>query len=180
MENECFRTGATIKEDFRILVKCEVEMQLPKDIPLIMPFYQKMGDAAIRWSREQLGEKTRKEYASLPDLWAKARFLPVYFRLQGAPAFEDADHLVMVCHSVLSQGNERLIRRSAQVWNKREGTVLSDRLVLRRFCKGKCKKPRGFHADGCYPCGGEMIFFRNPTAKAPFSEQKIKFFQSII
>ena len=180
MRNESFRTGITIKKDFRILVKCEVEMQVPKEVPLVLPFYQKMGDAAIRWSQEILGEKTRKEYASLPDLWAKARFLPVRFRLQGAPVFEDADHLVMVCQSVLLQGNERLVRRSAQVWNKWEGTVLPERQVLRHFCRGKCKKPKGFRADGCYPCGEEMIFFRNPTAKMTFLEQKIRIFAPIM
>lgn len=174
MQTEILRENAVVREDYRILARCEVEIEVPEGHANFALFYQKTAEAAVRWGKEFLGEKAKKEYALLPDVWAKARFLPYRFSLRGKIVFEDPEILVTVCQSVLSHGGERQARRSAQVWNKREGTILPNRLVLRCFGGKKTAKPKGFRVEGCYPVGGEMIFFHNPTAKTQFAEKKIK------
>ena len=174
MQTEIFRTAAVVRGDYRVLARCEVEIEVPEGHANFALFYQKTAEAAVRWCREVLGERIKKEYALLPDVWAKARFLPYRFSLRGKIVFEDPEIFVMVCRSVFSRGSERQARRSAQVWNKREGTILPNRLVLRRFGGKKTAKPKGFRVEGCYPVGGEMVFFRNPTAKTVSAEKKIK------
>ena len=174
MQTEIFRTAAVVRGDYRVLARCEVEIEVPEGHSNFALFYQKTAEAAVRWCREVLGERIKKEYALLPDVWAKARFLPYRFHLHGKTVYEDSEILVTVCQSVLSHGGERRVRRSAQVWNKREGTILPNRLVLRRFGGKKTAKPKGFRVEGCYPVDGEMVFFRNPTAKTVSAEKKIK------
>lgn len=174
MPNDICRADFVVREDYRVLARCEVEIEVPEGHPNIALFYQKTAGAAVRWSEEVLAKKVKNEYALLPDVWAKARFLPYRFSLRGKIVFEDPEIFVMVCRSVFSRGSERQARRSAQVWNKREGTILPNRLVLRRFGGKKTAKPKGFRVEGCYPVGGEMVFFRNPTAKNVSAEKKIK------
>lgn len=174
MQIETCRAGAVVKADYCALVRCEVEFEVPEGYPKILLFYQKAAAAAVRWSEEILGEKAQKEYKLLPDLWAKARFLPYRFRLRGKPIFEDSGHFAVVCESVLLRGSERSVRRAAQVWEKREQTILPGRETLRRFGGKKAGIPKGFRADGWYPANGELVFFRNPDSKSPFSEKKIK------
>jgi len=174
MQTEIFRTAAVVRGDYRVLARCEVEIEVPEGHSNFALFYQKTAEAAVRWCREVLGERVKKEYALLPDVWAKARFLPYRFSLRGKIVFEDPEIFVIVCRSVFSRGSERQARRSAQVWNKREGTILPNRLVLRRFGGKKTAKPKGFRVEGCYPVGGEMVLFRNPTAKNVSAEKKIK------
>ena len=171
---ESCRAYVIVKEDGRVLVRCDAEIRIPEGYPIALSFYQKAAETATRWGEEVLGEQAKKEYAALPDFWAKARFLPLRFRLRGEPVYEDEKYFAIVCDSVLLQGNERQVRRSAQVWNKREQTILPKRQILRLFGAGKQPLPKGFREDGCYPVPGEMVFFRNPDAKKQFIEQKIK------
>ncbi|MBE6530148.1 MAG: hypothetical protein E7680_06100 [Ruminococcaceae bacterium] len=173
MELECFRTGTVVKEDYRILAKCEIEFQIPKEYTKVGIFYQKMAEAGIRWSEEILFENAKKEYSELPDLWSKSRFLPYRFRLCGGPIYENTDYFAVVCESTLSHGNERTVRRSAQVWNSREQTILPNNLTLRLFGKQKITRKKGFRPDGCYFLNGNLILFRNPDSKTPFMEHKI-------
>ncbi len=175
METECLRAGAVIREDYRILVKCEVEIRAPKEYAKALLFYQKMASAAVNFGRDFLGEQGKKEYAVLPDLWAKARFLPYRFRLYGEPVFEDSECFAIVCNATFLHGGEREIRRTAQVWSKRDQTILPNRQVLRRFCGRKLPKTKGFRADGCYPENGEVVLFRNSESQTPFTERKILF-----
>ncbi len=174
MPSEICRADFVVREDYRVLARCEVEIEVPEGHPNIALFYQKTAGAAVRWSEEVLAKKVKNEYALLPDVWAKARFLPYRFCLRGKTVFEDLEYVAVVCQAVLSHGNEREVRRAAQVWSKREGTLLPSRLVKRLFGGKKMSLPKGFRADGCYPTNGEMIFFRNPTAKEPFLEKKAK------
>lgn len=174
MQTEPCRAGTIVKADYCALVRCEAEFEVPEGYPNVLLFYQKAAAAAVRWSEEILGEKAKKEYELLPDLWAKARFLPYRFRLRGKPIFEDPGHFALLCESALLRGSERSVRRSAQVWGKREQTILPGREILRRFGCKKTTIPKEFRADGWYPENGELVFFRNPDFKSPFSEKKIK------
>ncbi len=177
METECCRAGTIVKEDFRVLVRCAVEIQVPQENPAALSFYQKTAEAAVRWCMEVLGERAKREYAVLSDLWAKARFLPYRYALQGKVVFEDAAYFALVCESTFSHGNERRIRHAAQVWNKREGSVLPLRQVLRLFGGQKIPKEKGFRPDGAYPENGKLILFQNANSKLPFAERELQIFE---
>lgn len=176
MELECCRAGAAIREDYRVLANCEVEIQIPKVYPKVLLFYQKMAAAAVRWSEERLFEMVKKEYLALPDLWAKSAFLPYRFRLHGDVVFENAACFALVCESTLLHGNERRLRRAAQVWDKREESILPLRQILRSFGGRKIPKQKEFRATGGYPENGNLILFRNADSTSPFAERKIQLF----
>ena len=177
MEIQTVRLGGVVKVEHRVLVRYEAAVRLPDGFPKVLLFYRKTAEAVIRWSEEILGARAKKEYGALHDFWAQARFLPYRFFLQGEPVYEDETYFAIVCNSVFTQGNERQVRRCAQVWNKREQTILPPALVWRFFGKGKPPRQKGFRADGCYPTPGEMVFFQNPDSKTPFIERKIKIFE---
>ena len=49
MPSEICRADFVVREDYRVLARCEVEIEVPEGHPNIALFYQKTAGAAVRW-----------------------------------------------------------------------------------------------------------------------------------
>ncbi len=173
-ERECLRR--VVSEGYRILLRAEAELDLPKDFGTVADYYRRMGEACMEWVTAAEGERILAEYRAIQDTVERARFKTAWYQLSCRCVWEDGGHAAWVGESVLylpSQGP--VLRKTAQVWNLNEQTVLPKGQVL-RLCRPTAKQGRPpFRADGVYPCGQELIFFRNATPKDSFAEFRIPY-----
>ena len=175
METEKCRAQAIVREDYRTLVHADAEIEIPSGMEKVTAFYRSVVRAAVRWAEEAEGKRAREAYAAINDIWEKSRFVPAVMRLRGTCHLIDEVHFAVVCEAVLTRGSERETRCAAQVWNRVEETLLPMREILRRWL-GQTRQPKlGYHADGCYPINGEVVFFRNPRGTDPFQSTRGRF-----
>lgn len=174
METESYAAHSVVKEDYHILAKCDVSIELPKGVQKAVFFYREMAKAMIRWNEEVMGEQAKKEYGELTDFWQKARFLPFRTTLTGRAFPLDEAHFLILCNSAFTHGNEKELRRSAQVWNRERETILPMRQVMGKWYGKHVPTPKGFLTDGCYPENGKFVLFCNPKQGKPFLERRME------
>lgn len=176
MEIETCAAHCVVREDYRTLVRADVRIEVPAGNDKIRIFYAAMARTAARWAEETGGEQAKAAYRALPDIWEKSRFQPWIMQVRGQCRRIDECHTAVVVECLFQNGVDRETRRTAQVWNLKEGSVLSEREILRRWTGSGRRPAIGYRADGCYPTDeGEMIFFRNPQKGEPFRETRGKF-----
>ena len=176
MELEVFRAQTLIREGYCPLARCNISIEFPKGLETVGNFYRKMADAILFWVENERGPRLKKEYSSLTDIWGKSRFLPDRLTLAGKACLLDENHFSVVCETAFSHAGQKEIRRSAQVWNLQEQTLLPMRQIIGKWAWEKQTFKGIVGADGCYPEGGKLVFFWNPTAKHKYEEKKIHFF----
>ena len=165
-----------VRESYRILLRAEAELALPSRYEIIADYYRRMGEACLEWVCAAEGERILSAYRSIEDTAERARFPMARYRMVCKCVWEHGVHAAWVGESVLYPPAKAPIRRkTAQVWNLDEQTVLP-RGELLRLCKPLQKQSRPpFRADGVYPDGGDLVFFRNASPRNDFSEFRIPY-----
>ncbi len=173
MERENIRR--VVREGYRILLRAQAELELPEDYETIADYYRRMGEACLEWVTAAEGERILAEYNAIEDTVERARYQTAWYRLCCRCVWERDGHAAWVGESILHLPNGPIVRKTAQVWNLKEQTVLPKGQIL-KLCKPLPKQSRPpFRADGVYPEGTELIFFRNATTKTSFSEFRISY-----
>lgn len=164
--------GATV-EGYRVLLRAEADLLLPRDYPKIHAFYLALAEKCIAWATEVSGERVRQSYLKTESNVEKARFRTYRYSFRMRYPKSDEGHAVILCESQLSGLDGRnAYRRLSHVWYLSEETVLPHRQILRLYAYGKRGIGCGFRADGIYPEEGELVFFKNATEKTDFMEKR--------
>jgi len=164
--------GSTV-EGYRILLRAEAELLLPREYGRIGGFYLSLAEKCISWVTEVSGERLRARYAELPTTLEKARFRTCSYRFRMRWIEADARHSVILCESDLNGMEESAsYRRLAHVWYLPEETILPHSQILRLYAPQKPIRAIGFRPDGIYPEDGALVFFKNATPREKFMEKK--------
>ena len=165
-----------VRESYRILLRAEADLALPRGLDVIADYYRRMAEACLEWVCAAEGEQILAAYRAIEDTAERARFPMARYRMACKCVWEQGAHAAWVGESVLHLPAKAPIRRkTAQVWNLDEQTVLP-RGELLRLCKPSQKQSRPpFRADGVYPEGADLVFFRNATQRNEFLEFRIPY-----
>lgn len=153
---------AAVREGYQILMRAEVELVLPAEYEKVAEFCRQTADACLNWATEVAGERLRAEYLALPDHRAQSRFRVAQYRFSCLPVWEREGYAAFICRSQMRQsGVPDECRRSAQVWNLNEQSMLpaSQILKLVGYRPEKGTRPP-FRPEGVCPWGDELVFFR--------------------
>lgn len=165
-----------VREGYQILLRAEASLLLPIEQKEIGRYYETLGEKCMQWAVEVHGDQLRRRFLSLESAAEKARFPMERYRFSMRCILEARGRAVLLCESRLQAsggGMENEYRRISHVWNLEEETVLPMAQILQAFDVRAKRRELPFRPDGVYPAGGDMIFFKNPTPDAPFSEFRI-------
>lgn len=166
----------TVREGYQLLLGAEARLLLPVEKREICRYYEALAEKCMQWAVEIHGTLLQKEFLALETAMEKARFQTERYRFSMRCVMETEEHIVLLCESRLlcRQGKGKDgYHRISHVWNLDEETVLPFSQILNVFGGRIKKQVLPFSPDGIYPEGDELIFFKNPTADAPFSEFRI-------
>ncbi len=164
--------GATV-EGYRVLLRAEAELLLPRDYEKIGDFYLSLAEKCIAWVTEVSGERMRVAYLEKPTTTEKARFRTRTYRFRMRYLAADERHAVILCETGLDGEEEgSIFRRLSHVWYLPEQTILPHAQIRKLYAQGKLLKDVGFHPDGVYPEDGTLVFFKNATEKNDFLEKR--------
>lgn len=160
-------------EGYRVLLRAEADLLLPCDRERIRAFYLALAKKCIAWVTEVTGERVRARYLKLPTTAQKARFGTCTYRFRMRSVATEERHAVFLCESELIGVEETVrYRRLSHVWCTSEETILPHSQILRLYSPKRAFRGLGFHPDGIYPEGGELVFFKNATKDRVFEEKR--------
>lgn len=166
---------ATVREGYQVLLRAEAELVLPEEKEVITNYYRLLSDKCMSWATEVLGERIRSDFLSLDDLHERALWRTQKYRFLMRIPWQNEHHIAILCESyLLGQRKEKQnsYHRLSHVWNLDEESILPIPQILELFgCNIKTRE-LPFVPDGAYPEGEELIFYKNPTAEAPFAQKK--------
>ena len=173
MELVCERRRRCVREGYQMLLVMDGELSLPREgFPVLRDYYAQVMEVCLTWAETVEGERLREQFLTLSDLRERSGFRTRHYRFWMEYPWESDGHLAVVCHSRLEED----LRRSAQIWNCAEQTLLPLRQVRRLFSES-LERPGvwTFLPHGIYPVSEELILFRNSTEKAPAMEKRVPF-----
>ena len=164
-----------VREGYRILMRVDSALFLPKESSKLLDFYETLARDCLTWAVEIRGEALRLAFCALSTIQEKSRFQAEHYQLRIWSPWEEGEHIAFVCESEWrkSDRKETELRRIAHVWSMREFCMLPPKQTMRLFHLNLADYKLGFSPDGVYPQGESIIAFRNKTESSPFSECKI-------
>ena len=176
------KLGATVREGYQVLLRAEAEILLPEGKEVINNYYRLLSDKCMSWATEVYGERIRREFLSLEDLHDRALWRAQKYRFFMRIPWQSEHHIAILCESYLlgQRGDvQNSYHRLSHIWNLLEESILPISQILDLFGCGIQLKELPFLPDGVYPQGGELIFYKNPTADTPLAQCKSPLTQDI-
>ena len=162
----------TVREGYQLLLRASAELWLPAETHASMrEYYVQLSESCLTWAVEIEGERARARFLSLEEPAFRSRFRTENYRFWMEIPWCTAEHIAVVCSSKLGD----TIRRSAQIWNLAEETLLPMRQVERLFADSLRGQSLPFRPHGMYPEAGELVLFRNPLRDGVFMERRFRF-----
>lgn len=166
---------ATVREGYQVLLRAEAELVLPEGKEVIGNYYRLLCDKCMSWASEVWGERIRREFLALEDLHDRALWRVQKYRFLMRIPWASEHYAAILCESYLlgQRGNiPNSYHRHSHVWNLDEESILPPTQILQLFGGGVSLRELPLVPDGIYPEGGELIFYKNPTATSPWAEHK--------
>ena len=176
MDTEQKSLHATVREGYQILLRADAEYLLAVERKKIRVFYERLVDTCLKWVLEVHGEGLRREFLALESVREKSQFRTQRYRLRISQPYSDGVHTAFLCESWLTgqwKSPQESYRRSAQVWNIEEQTLLPVGEILSHFGMRLKTGMLPFRPHGVYPEGEEMVFFRNASDREQFCEVRL-------
>ena len=174
MNFEARKIQKTVREGYQILLRARAELLLPAEKEEICRYYVTLAEKCMQWAVEVHGTLLQKQFLALETAVEKARFQTERYLFSMRCVTQTEEHLVLLCESWLhTQEGKDGYHRISHVWNLDEETVLPFSQILEAFGVRLKRRSLPFLPDGIYPTENEMIFYKNPTAEASFSEFRI-------
>ncbi len=178
MKIEKSEMHATVREGYQILLRAEAKLLMPVEYADICAFYEQTANACMRWVTEVYGERVRRAFSALESVRERSGFYTRTYRFQMRVPWESDTLAAILCETEL-RGNgyegERSYRRLCHVWSLDEQTVLPQSQILEVFRFPLKSRSLPFRADGVYPEGRFMVFFRNASENRLFLEKKLPY-----
>ena len=134
------RNRKAVREGYRILLKAEAILWLPREAEQVRDYYLRMGEACTAWAETVEGERLRSCFLAVEDPVAQWRIPTVRYGLSCFPVWEKFPHVGYVCRSVLRQEGEETVRCMAQIWNLEEQTLLPEVQARRLMAEARGDK----------------------------------------
>ncbi len=173
MDTERVELHDAVREGYQLLLRADAVLALPRAHEQIAAYYRALAQKCMEWICGVYGERVRQEFLALADVRDKARFRTRQYRFSMQCVWEREALVAFLCESTLAgDGVDATLarRRTAQLWRIDEEQILPREQIEGLFLEGKRKARPPFSPDGMYPCGVELIFFKNPTKKTPGAE----------
>jgi hypothetical protein len=132
----------------------------------------------MSWATEVYGERIKRDFLSLEDLHDRALWRAQKYRFLMRIPWQNEHYIAILCESYLlgqRQQMQNSYHRLSHVWNLDEESILPIPQILELFGCGIKIKELPFVPEGVYPDGGELIFYKNPTAEEPLAQRKSPF-----
>lgn len=166
---------ATVREGYQVLLRAEVELVLPEGKDIIGNYYRLISDKCLSWATDVYGEGIRRDFLALEDLHERALWRAQKYRFLMRIPWISEHHIAILCESyLLGQRGEvqNSYHRLSHVWNLEEESILPLPQILELMGCDIKLRDLPFTPDGVYPEGGELIFYKNPTADTPLTQRK--------
>ena len=163
----------TVREGYQILLRAQAELLLPMEHEKMRQFYWDLAQACMSWIREVHGERLQKAFGELESVREKSRFHTGRYRFRMSVPWESPPHVAVVCESELTGelvGPRGGYYRTSHVWNCEEELMLPIGQILQLMGCRLSGATFPFRPDGVYPRDGELVAFRNATARTPWEE----------
>ena len=170
--------GACVREGYQVLLRAEAELVLLEGKDVICNYYRLLAEKCMSWATEVYGERIRRDFLSLEDLHDRALWRAQKYRFLMRIPWQNEHYIAILCESYLlgqRQQMQNSYHRLSHVWNLDEESILPIPQILELFGCGIKIKELPFVPGGVYPDGGELIFYKNPTAEAPLAQRKSSF-----
>ena len=170
--------GACVREGYQVLLRAEAELVLLEGKDVICNYYRLLAEKCMSWATEVYGERIRRDFLSLEDLHDRALWRAQKYRFLMRIPWQNEHYIAILCESYLlglRQQMQNSYHRLSHVWNLDEESILPIPQILELFGCGIKIKELPFVPEGVYPDGGELIFYKNPTAEAPLAQRKSSF-----
>ena len=170
--------GACVREGYQVLLRAETELVLLEGKDVICNYYRLLAEKCMSWATEVYGERIKRDFLSLEDLHDRALWRAQKYRFLMRIPWQNEHYIAILCESYLlgqRQQMQNSYHRLSHVWNLDEESILPIPQILELFGCGIKIKELPFVPDGVYPDGGELIFYKNPTAEAPLAQRKSSF-----
>ena len=170
--------GACVREGYQVLLRAEAELVLLEGKDVICNYYRLLAEKCMSWANEVYGERIRRDFLSLEDLHDRALWRAQKYRFLMRIPWQNEHYIAILCESYLlgqRQQMQNSYHRLSHVWNLDEESILPIPQILELFGCGIKIKELPFVPEGVYPDGGELIFYKNPTAEAPLAQRKSSF-----
>ena len=175
------KRGACVREGYQVLLRAEAELVLPEGKDVIGNYYRLLAEKCMSWATEVHGERIRRDFLSLEDLHDRALWRAQKYRFLMRIPWQSEHYIAILCESYLlgqRQEVQNSYHRLSHVWNLEEESILPIQQILELFGGGVKMRELPFVPEGVYPDGGELIFYKNPTAEAPLAQAKSPFSES--
>ena len=170
--------GACVREGYQVLLRAEAELVLLEGKDVICNYYRLLAEKCMSWATEVYGERIKRDFLSLEDLHDRALWRAQKYRFLMRIPWQNEHYIAILCESYLlgqRQQMQNSYHRLSHVWNLDEESILPIPQILELFGCGIKIKELPFVPEGVYPDGGELIFYKNPTAEAPLAQRKSSF-----
>ena len=170
--------GACVREGYQVLLRAEAELVLLEGKDVICNYYRLLAEKCMSWATEVYGERIRRDFLSLEYLHDRALWRAQKYRFLMRIPWQNEHYIAILCESYLlgqRQQMQNSYHRLSHVWNLDEESILPIPQILELFGCGIKIKELPFVPEGVYPDGGELIFYKNPTAEAPLAQRKSSF-----
>ena len=170
--------GACVREGYQVLLRAEAELVLLEGKDVICNYYRLLAEKCMSWATEVYGERIKRDFLSLEDLHDRALWRAQKYRFLMRIPWQNEHYIAILCESYLlgqRQQMQNSYHRLSHVWNLDEESILPIPQILELFGCGIKIKELPFVPEGVYPDGGELIFYKNPTAEAPLAQRKSPF-----
>lgn len=167
---------AVVREGYQILLRAESEMIIPKGKDRICTFYTNMARTCMSWAEQIEGERLRSAFLKLESPREKAQFQSLRYRLSSSIPWMDEAYMAVLCTSTFTgqwKIPDQRVFKISHVWSLEDELLVPIPQILELFEIKLGKKQLPFRADGVYPQGDYMVFFRNATEKNRFLEERI-------
>lgn len=175
------KRGACVREGYQVLLRAEAELVLPEGKDVIGNYYRLLAEKCMSWATEVHGERIRRDFLSLEDLHDRALWRAQKYRFLMRIPWQSEHYIAILCESYLlgqRQEVQNSYHRLSHVWHLEEESILPIQQILELFGGGVKMRELPFVPEGVYPDGGELIFYKNPTAEAPLAQAKSPFSES--
>ena len=172
------KRGACVREGYQVLLRAEAELVLPEGKDVICNYYRLLSEKCMSWATEVYGERIRRDFLSLEDLHDRALWRAQKYRFLMRIPWQNEHYIAILCESYLlgqRQEMQNSYHRLSHVWNLEEESILPIPQILELFGCGIKMRELPFTPEGVYPEGGELIFYKNPTAQTPLEQSKSPF-----
>ena len=172
------KRGACVREGYQVLLRAEAELVLPEGKDVICNYYRLLSEKCMSWATEVYGERIRRDFLSLEDLHDRALWRAQKYRFLMRIPWQNEHYIAILCESYLlgqRQEMQNSYHRLSHVWNLEEESILPITQILELFGCGIKMRELPFTPEGVYPEGGELIFYKNPTAQTPLAQSKSPF-----